>query len=66
MGKDRSGLVRQRLRVGLTSLKPEALLDRVKGLEVDLGRVPAERWGPRVIDIDLIAYDDVVVSRPTG
>jgi dihydropteroate synthase len=39
-----------------TSLGPEALLERVKKLEVQLGREPAERWGPRVIDIDLIAY----------
>ena len=45
-----------------TSLKPEALLDRVKRLEVELGRKPAERWGPRVIDIDLIAYDDVTLK----
>ncbi len=45
-----------------TSLKPEALLDRVKRLEVELGRKPAERWGPRVIDIDLIAYGDVTLK----
>ena len=36
-----------------------ALLERIKALEVELGRVSTERWGPRVIDIDLIAYDDV-------
>jgi dihydropteroate synthase len=42
-----------------TTLKPEALLERIKALEVELGREPAERWGPRVIDIDLIAYDDL-------
>ncbi len=45
--------------LGLTRLEPEALLARMKALEVDLGRVSTERWGPRVIDIDLIAYDDV-------
>jgi dihydropteroate synthase len=45
-----------------TSLKPEALLERVKRLEVELGREPRERWGPRVIDIDLIAYDDVTLK----
>jgi dihydropteroate synthase len=44
-----------------TSLAPEALLERVKRLEVELGRKPAERWGPRVIDIDLIAYGDVAL-----
>jgi dihydropteroate synthase len=48
--------------LGLTGLKPEALLERVKRLEVELGREPRERWGPRVIDIDLIAYDDVILQ----
>jgi dihydropteroate synthase len=48
--------------LGLTSLKPEALLERVKRLEVELGREPTERWGPRVIDIGLIAYDDVTLK----
>ena len=45
-----------------TTLKPEALLDRVKAIEVELGRRTAERWGPRVIDIDLIAYDDIALK----
>ena len=45
-----------------TRLPPEVLLDRVKALEVELGRAPTERWGPRVIDIDLIAYDDVALK----
>src|ERR1700729_3877195 len=45
--------------LGLTSLKPEALLERVKRLEVELGREPTERWGPRIIEIGLLAYDDV-------
>jgi dihydropteroate synthase len=48
--------------LGLTRLAPEALLERMKALEVELGRVPTERWGPRVIDIDLIAYDDVALN----
>jgi dihydropteroate synthase len=48
--------------LGRTSLEPEALLERIKRLEVELGREPAERWGPRVIDIDLIAYDEVALT----
>ena len=48
--------------LGRTSLKPEALLERVKRLEIELGRAPTERWGPRVIDIDLIAYGDIVLK----
>jgi dihydropteroate synthase len=45
--------------LGLTRLAPEALLARMKALEVGLGRVSTERWGARVIDIDLIAYGDI-------
>ena len=48
--------------VARTSLEPKALLERVKRLEVELGRAPTERWGPRVIDIDLIAYDELTLK----
>jgi dihydropteroate synthase len=48
--------------LGRTSLKPEALLERVKRLEVELGREATVRWGPRVIDIDLIVYGDVTLN----
>jgi dihydropteroate synthase len=48
--------------LGRTRLGPEALLDRMKALEIELGRVSAERWGPRVIDIDLIAYGDIALK----
>jgi dihydropteroate synthase len=48
--------------LGRTTLKPQALLERIKALEVELGRQPTERWGPRVIDIDLIAYDDIALK----
>ena len=48
--------------LGRTNFQPEALLERVKRLEVELGREPTERWGPRVIDIDLIAYDDIALK----
>jgi dihydropteroate synthase len=47
-----------------TDLAPAALLDRVKALEVELGREPGERWGPRVIDIDIIDYDDIALRAP--
>lgn len=40
----------------LTRLDPQALLARLRAIEVDLGREPArERWGPRRIDLDLLA-----------
>ncbi len=41
-----------------------ALLDRVKALELDLGRVPGgPRHGPRVIDIDVLLLGDMVLSE---
>lgn len=48
--------------VGRTSLAPLDLLDAVKQLERDLGRVDTVRWGPRVIDIDILFYGDVSVE----
>jgi 2-amino-4-hydroxy-6-hydroxymethyldihydropteridine diphosphokinase len=46
---------------GQTTLAPLELLDFVKKLEVHLGRAPAERWGPRLIDIDILLYEELIV-----
>jgi len=40
-----------------TTLKPMALLDVLLNIELAMGRVREEVWGPRLIDIDMIAYD---------
>ncbi|HEY5280340.1 MAG TPA: 2-amino-4-hydroxy-6-hydroxymethyldihydropteridine diphosphokinase [Pseudolabrys sp.] len=47
-----------------TSLTPPQLLARAHDVERTLGRDRAreQRWGPRTADIDLIAYDDVVLD----
>jgi len=42
-----------------TRLPPAELLSAVKTLERDLGRIDTVRWGPRVIDIDILFYDDL-------
>lgn len=47
-----------------TALLPHDLLVACLEVEQRLGRVRHERWGPRVIDIDLIAYDDVRMNMP--
>lgn len=41
-----------------TALGPLELLNALKVLEVRLGRVPSEPWGPRAIDIDIILWGD--------
>jgi 2-amino-4-hydroxy-6-hydroxymethyldihydropteridine diphosphokinase len=38
-----------------TTLHPEALLDALLAIEREAGRVRAERWGPRVLDLDIVA-----------
>ena len=47
-----------------TDLAPFALLGHLKRLEVKLGRQPAVRWGPRLIDMDILFYDDLVLNTP--
>lgn len=47
-----------------TTLSPEALLARCLDVEQQLGRVRSEKWGPRVIDLDVIVYREVTMSTP--
>jgi len=47
-----------------TSLLPQELLAACMDVEQRMGRVRDERWGPRVIDIDLLTYDDERVDQP--
>ena len=47
-----------------TTLKPLELLDVLQGIERDMGRVRDVHWGPRLIDIDIIAYDRVEMISP--
>ncbi|HSQ65837.1 MAG TPA: 2-amino-4-hydroxy-6-hydroxymethyldihydropteridine diphosphokinase [Polyangiaceae bacterium] len=44
-----------------TERSPEELLDGLLAIERSMGRVRAEKWGPRVIDLDLLWMDGVVV-----
>ena len=50
---------------GRTTLDPEALLGFAKRVESELGRVAGQRFGPRVVDIDLLLYDQLVLDTPT-
>lgn len=49
-----------------TRLSPRELLVALLEIERSLGRVrsPAERWGPRVIDLDLLMYGDRIIDEP--
>ena len=49
-----------------TGVSPRDLLARTQAIEAALGRKRAgeQRWGPRLIDIDLLAYDDITINSP--
>lgn len=47
-----------------TSLTPAALLEKALSVEIELGRIRSEKWGPRVIDIDILLYKDEIIEQP--
>ncbi|MFL5743752.1 MAG: 2-amino-4-hydroxy-6-hydroxymethyldihydropteridine diphosphokinase [Niastella sp.] len=47
-----------------TSLTPQELITTILSVEEQMGRLRMERNGPRVIDIDIIFYNDLVVHEP--
>ena len=47
-----------------TNLEPMDLLCITSDIEKKMGRVRNFRWGPRVIDIDVLLYDDVLLDTP--
>jgi dihydroneopterin aldolase/2-amino-4-hydroxy-6-hydroxymethyldihydropteridine diphosphokinase len=47
-----------------TPLPPESLMQRMLDIETTLGRERSVKWGPRTIDLDLLAYDQVIMDRP--
>ncbi len=46
-----------------TRLAPEELFRVLVKIETEMGRVRAEHWGPRLIDLDLLLYDGVVMAE---
>lgn len=42
---------------------PRQLLNAAKEVETEGGRVPTRRWGPRVIDVDILLFGDVQVEQ---
>jgi 2-amino-4-hydroxy-6-hydroxymethyldihydropteridine diphosphokinase len=47
-----------------THLAPLDLLRALKAAESRMGRAETARWGPRIIDLDLLFYDEAVIRTP--
>lgn len=61
--KDQPGFINMAVEAE-TGMEPEELLETLKKIERDMGRVIDVRWGPRLIDLDILFYDDLVLSTP--
>lgn len=46
-----------------TDFNPDVLMEQILIVENDLGRIRTEKWGPRIIDIDILFYNDKIVNR---
>lgn len=47
-----------------TELSPGDLLAELQRIERDAGRVREERWGPRMLDLDIVLFENQTVSAP--
>jgi 2-amino-4-hydroxy-6-hydroxymethyldihydropteridine diphosphokinase len=45
-----------------TDLAPIKLLEVLKKIEKDMGRQDTIKWGPRIIDLDILLYDDIIMK----
>jgi 2-amino-4-hydroxy-6-hydroxymethyldihydropteridine diphosphokinase len=41
---------------------PKMILSKLNSIEKQLGRIRIEKWGPRIIDIDIIFYDQLILQ----
>lgn len=47
-----------------TSLEPEELMQALLDIEAAMGRIRDARYGPRIIDLDILLYDQVIMEQP--
>ena len=61
--KDQNDFLNQAIKIQ-TIHSPQDLMDKIHIIEQNLGRKKEIKWGPRVIDIDIIFYEDMVIDDP--
>jgi 2-amino-4-hydroxy-6-hydroxymethyldihydropteridine diphosphokinase len=61
--QDQPDFMNQVLLVG-TVLTPRELLDTLLGIEQDMGRFRNKKYDPRLMDIDILMYEDEVIDEP--
>ena len=46
-----------------TQLSPKELMSFLLNIESEMGRIRKEKWGPRLIDLDLLFYDNLILNQ---
>lgn len=46
-----------------TKLSPRELLETLLKIELEIGRVRIFKWGPRIIDLDILFYEDLIINE---
>ncbi|WP_455932007.1 2-amino-4-hydroxy-6-hydroxymethyldihydropteridine diphosphokinase [Parvimonas micra] len=46
-----------------TKLSPRELLETLLKIELEMGRVRIIKWGPRIIDLDILFYEDLIINE---
>jgi len=47
-----------------SELTPKQLLSVLQSIEYEMGRVKIEKWGARIIDIDILYFSDLIIDQP--
>jgi len=61
--KDQPDFLNAVIKIGTTML-PDCLLKFIKDIEAEMGREQKLRWGPRIIDLDIIYFGNLIVETP--
>ncbi len=48
-----------------TELEPKELLRKLKDTEREVGREESLKWGPRIIDLDILLFDNIILNEDT-
>ncbi len=59
--KEQPGFINMALEAE-TTLSPESLLAALKDIEKNMKRADTIRWGPRIIDLDILFYDNIILD----
>ncbi len=62
-GKDQPYFINMAVEIK-TDLSPHELLKTLKTIENEMGRTETVKWGPRVIDLDILLYDGLIIDEP--